>query len=222
MFTGIVQTVATVTDSKTSTKGVEIVVSPISKGWDCCVGDSIAVGGVCLTLANEIGIDGLGRFVVGPETVAITGLARWQKNNKHNIEPAMRANDRFGGHIVSGHVDGLVEIDTVTSVSDDPAEGMAYSLAVPPQMVAYCIHKGSITIEGISLTINEVKQSYDNDDEFGRVRCNLIPHTLEVTTASTWTPGQHLSVEYDKNVVTIVDTIRAILPGYITELEGTK
>ena len=147
------------------------------------VGASISHAGCCLTVVEK----GAGWYAVevSGETLGATTLAGWREGGRVNLERAARVGDELGGHIVSGHVDGVGEVLSVTE------EGGSHrvSVRVPRPLHRYIAPKGSITVDGVSLTVNEVE-----DDVFG---VNLIPHTWEVTTLGELGPGARVNLEID-------------------------
>jgi len=184
MFTGIVQAVGRISRLEPRGGDVELVVE--TGGLDvgrCEVGDSIAVSGACLT-ATRIEP---GSFVadVSRETLDKTILGGLVPGDPVNLELALRAGQPLGGHYVTGHVDGVAEVVDVT----EDARSWRVRFRVPASLARYIAPKGSATIDGVSLTINEVQ-----DQVFG---VNLIPHTLEVTTLGTLVPGRRVNLEVD-------------------------
>lgn len=147
------------------------------------IGASIAHAGCCLTVVEK-GADWFAVEVSG-ETLNMTTLGQWAVGQPINLERSARVGDELGGHIVSGHVDGVGE---VTSVQSDGGSHRV-QVRVPRPLHRYIAPKGSITVEGVSLTVNEVE-----DDVFG---VNLIPHTWDVTTLGTLTPGAQVNLEID-------------------------
>jgi len=147
------------------------------------LGASICVDGVCLTVA-QLERDSFTADVSG-ETLRVTTLGAKRAGARVNLEPSLRAGDALGGHWVSGHVDGIAEV--VETAQD--ARSLRVELAVPPDLARYVARKGSVTLDGVSLTVNEVR-----DARFG---INLIPHTLQVTTLGTLMPGVRLNLEVD-------------------------
>jgi riboflavin synthase len=147
------------------------------------LGASVAVDGVCLTVAAH----GAGSFFadVSGETLAVTTLGDRQAGARVNLEPSLRAGDSLGGHWVSGHVDGIAEV--MSTASD--ARSLRVVLAAPATLARYVARKGSVTLDGVSLTVNDVDGA-----TFG---FNLIPHTLEVTTLGGLKPGARLNLEID-------------------------
>jgi riboflavin synthase len=182
MFTGLIQDVGTVVGMSLIGGGARIRIAS-TLGSEISIGDSIAVNGICLTAtsANAIGfeIDAMN------QTLAVTSLGGIEPENRVNLELAMQASDRLGGHIVQGHVDG---VGTVAAVSED---GFARRLrvALGPELLRYAVDKGSITLSGVSLTIAELGDKW--------VEVSLIPETLERTTLGDSKPGSKLNVECD-------------------------
>ncbi len=181
MFTGLVQDKARVAAVERNGGGVRLTVEtsvdPIEPG------DSVSVNGVCLTVVD---VDER-RFDadVMDETLRRTTLGDQQPGDRVNLEPALRASDRLGGHIVQGHVDGTGVVDSVTS------EGLArlVRIGAPPELLRYVVEKGSIAVDGISLTVVE-----DRADGF---TVAVIPHTAEVTTLGIRRPGDRVNLEVD-------------------------
>ncbi len=183
MFSGIVADVGTIARAEDRDGGLRLSVATRGLGMDDVqLGDSIAVNGVCLTVVN---IEGNTFAVdVSRETLNCTvGLDR--PGARVNLEKALRLSDRLGGHLVSGHVDGVGEVLGF----DDLGESWRLDVRAPQQLARYIAMKGSVTINGVSLTVNEV-----NGAEFS---VNLIPHTLAVTTLNELRPGLNVNVEID-------------------------
>jgi riboflavin synthase len=149
----------------------------------CAPGDSISVSGVCLTMLEP---DDNGYFAdVSAETLELTTLGELEPGQEVNLELAMRVQDRLGGHMVSGHVDGRARL--ISRCPDARAERFEFEL--PAGLARYVAKKGSICIDGVSLTVNEV--------DGVRFSVCLIPHTLEITTLGTLEPGSWVNVEVD-------------------------
>ncbi len=146
-------------------------------------GDSVAVGGVCLT-ALEIS-DQVFSADLSAETLECTSLGRLRVGDPVNLEPALKASDRLGGHFVTGHVDGLGRLES--RVAGDGSEVLVF--AVPKALARYLAPKGSVTVDGVSLTVNRA-----GDESF---EVTLIPHTLEVTTLGDLVPGDEVNLEVD-------------------------
>ena len=188
MFTGIVQEVGQLRRVETRGEGaaqdrrLEITHSAITRDR-LNLGDSICVAGVCLTVAGH----GHSSFLadVSGETLRVTTLGAKLPGALFNLEPALRAGDSLGGHWVSGHVDGIAEV-----ISKTPdARSLKLELAAPRELARYIARKGSVTLDGVSLTVNAV--------DGAKFSINLIPHTLEVTTLGTLAPGDKLNLEID-------------------------
>jgi riboflavin synthase len=183
MFSGIVADTGTIRSAQDREGGLRLMVATRLLGMeDVALGDSIAVNGVCLTV---IAVEGRDFTVdVSRETLdCTTGLE--QQGARVNLEKAMRLSDRIGGHLVSGHVDGVGEVVSF----DDIGESWRLVVRAPQPLSKYIAMKGSITINGVSLTVNHVSGS-----EF---EVNLIPHTLEVTTLNELGKGGRVNLEID-------------------------
>lgn len=184
MFTGIVQAVGTVVALTPRGGDVELVVDTGALGLTgAALGDSIAVAGACLTVTR---IDGP-RFAadVSNETLAKTTLGRLRAGSRVNLEKALTAGQALGGHYVTGHVDG---VGRVVGTHDD-GRSWRVTFELPAELARYAAQKGSVTIEGVSLTVNEVEGT--------RFGVNLIPHTREVTTLGELAAGAAVNVEVD-------------------------
>lgn len=181
MFTGIVETVGMVTGTTEIGEGRRLQISV--DGWaPVPVGASIAVNGVCLTALEskgQIEVD------VIPETLSRTNLGSLSEGDRVNLERAMTADGRFDGHIVQGHVDGT---GTVESLYEDQ-RGVVMTIEAPADLMRYVVQKGSITIDGVSLTIAALDE--------GAFSVALIPHTLEITTLGLRKAGEVVNLEVD-------------------------
>ena len=184
MFTGIIQTVGTVASIEPRGGDVRLTIGARDLGFDdVAVGDSICVSGVCLT---AIALDGA-QFAadVSVETLSCTTLGALKIGNGVNLEKSLRLVDRLGGHLVSGHVDG---VGKVIAVAPD-ARSQRWTFELPDALARYVAAKGSICIDGVSLTVNEV--------EHNRFGVNLIPHTIDVTTFRDKRAGDSVNIEVD-------------------------
>lgn len=184
MFTGIVETQGKV--ALLEQRGGDLRLGIESAGIDwasVAIGDSIATSGVCLTVI-ELTKQGYIADVSG-ETLSLTTIGSWQVGDKVNLERALTPTSRLGGHIVSGHVDGIGEV--LRRESDARSE--RFVIRAPAALAKYIAHKGSITIDGTSLTVNQV-----NGNEFD---INIVPHTLQVTVIGNYQPGTRVNLEVD-------------------------
>jgi riboflavin synthase len=182
MFTGLIQDVGRVESVDAGEDGARLRIAT-SLAAEIEPGDSVAVSGACLT-ATTITADGFETEAMN-QTLEVTSLGGLEAGGRVNLELAMKASDRLGGHIVQGHVDGVGE---VSSIEED---GFARRLRVTldPELLRYAIDKGSITLDGVSLTIADLGESW--------VSVSLIPETLERTTLGDAAPGRKLNVECD-------------------------
>lgn len=186
MFTGIISAMGKVREPQKLGDGVRLTIDTPA-GWleGVVVGDSIAVNGACMTV---VAIDGdTFEIEVSAESLSkTTGLDTW---GEVNLEKALRVGDRLDGHIVSGHVDGVGQVE----VMEPKAESWHLVVRAPMKLSPYLAYKGSITVNGVSLTINEVE-----DTPVGtRVSINLIPHTVEVTTLKRLKAQDWVNLEID-------------------------
>ncbi len=194
MFTGIVTDIGTVT--RVERRGdTRIVVATAYDTARIDLGASIACSGVCLTVVDKApagatgGEPGWFAVDVSAETIARTAPEQWSRGRRLNLERAMKLGDELGGHIVTGHVDGVAAVKGVCADGDSRRIGFAAPAALAP----YLARKGSITIDGVSLTVNEVADEADAT-EFA---INLIPHTRSMTTLGALAPGDSVNVEID-------------------------
>lgn len=183
MFTGIITDVGRVRAVRDTNRDRRF---EIETGYDTAtidMGASVSHAGCCLTVVDKG--EGWIAVEVSGETLSMTTLGDWTEGRRINLERAARLGDELGGHIVSGHVDGVGEVVSVTP------EGGSHRIAIraPRPLHRYIAPKGSIAVEGVSLTVNEVA-----DDVFG---VNIIPHTWEVTTLGGLKPGSRVNLEID-------------------------
>jgi riboflavin synthase len=186
MFTGIVEETGTVRAVQQEGAVVRLVVETQLDLGDTQLGDSIAVNGVCLTVTKlEAGSPTRVSFDVGPESLRITSLSAAKPGRGVHLERALRVGDRLGGHMVQGHVDGLGKVRSTSQQGDT----LIIWIDAPEEILRLCIHKGSICIDGTSLTINEL-------DDRG-LQVWLIPHTLERTRLAELKVGDPVNLEND-------------------------
>lgn len=184
MFTGIIECTGRIKNINPKGGDFELVIDTgVLDMADVKLGDSIAVNGVCLTVTQfseqSFCAD------VSAETIKRTKLADQKSGDKVNLEKACRPDTRLGGHIVSGHVDGVGRVDKVSA----NANAVDYWIEAPAELAHYIAEKGSITLDGISLTVNEVKGRY--------FRLTIIPHTSERTAIADWQVGARINLEVD-------------------------
>ena len=187
MFTGIITDIGTVAQLAERATGTRLRISSRYDSQTIGIGASIACSGVCLTVVATEGTDGGCIFDVeaSPETLARTTIGTWQPGSRINLERALRAGDELGGHIVSGHVDGLASI---LDRADD--NDMArFTLAAPAGLARFIATKGSVALDGTSLTVNSV-----NEDRFDIM---LIPHSLQKTNWGEKRAGDQVNLEVD-------------------------
>jgi riboflavin synthase len=192
MFTGIVRELGTVARFEAGRLEVEAR----DTAADAAVGDSVSVSGACLTVVERT--DGRLAFDVVPETVARTSFGRLERGARVNLESALRASDRLGGHVVQGHVDGVGRVRSL----EPEGEGGRLSIEAPAELLRYCVEKGSIAVEGVSLTVAALGDDW--------LEIALVPHTLAETTLGEVTPGQPVNLEVD------------VLAKYVERLLGAR
>jgi riboflavin synthase len=183
MFTGLVESLGTVRSVVSDGAGTLIAIEEPLVARNLPLGASVAVNGVCLTVVA--GDERSFSFQAGPETLKLTNLGELQAGMKVNLERSLRLGDRLGGHIVQGHVDGIGRI----SQRERQAEWETVWFACAPELTRQMIRKGSITIDGVSLTLVDVAE--------GRFSVALIPHTMAITTLGFKQPGDTVNLEID-------------------------
>ena len=194
MFTGIIQEIGYITDISTNNEAMQITIGATKVLEDVKLGDSIAVNGVCLTVTSftkeSFCID------VMPETFRATSMAGLTVGSPLNLERSLAVGDRMGGHFVTGHVDGIAKIVEKTPLDN----AVYYTLEMDKELIKYCIMKGSIAVDGISLTIYGVT---DN-----QIKLSLIPHTVIHTILGSKNVGDIVNIECDmlsKHVANLIN-----------------
>lgn len=187
MFTGLVSDVGEVVGVERRNGLTRLTVESAYDPETVLIGASIVHDGCCLTVVEREAAPRGMRYVVevAPEALAVTTLGNLEKGHKVNLERSLRAGDELGGHIVTGHVDGLGEVLSVTA----DGEGWRLKIAPPKEIEHLIAQKGSIAVAGVSLTVNEV-----DEEGFGLM---IIPHTWAVTTLSSLSPGDKVNLEAD-------------------------
>lgn len=183
MFTGIVEEMGAVTMMEKTLAGTRVTLLASTVLGDLKIGDSVSVNGICLTVVSKGDRDF--SVEVSPETLSVTTLGQLLPGTPVNLERPMKLNERIGGHLVAGHVDG---VGTIRSRQQE-GNAIFFTIEAPPEILRYCVLKGSITVDGISLTINDVTQ-------YG-VTIAVIPHTAKVTTLGLKQVNDTVNLEAD-------------------------
>lgn len=191
MFTGIVTAIGTITSVEDRGDMRVRIACP----WDPAridIGASIACSGVCLTVVEKGGTPGDAWFAVdvSGETVSRTAQDQWRADRRINLEPALRMGDELGGHMVTGHVDTVGRI----ALAEDIGGSTRLEILAHADIAPYVAEKGSITVDGVSLTVNDVEDEANGDVRFA---LNIIPHTGEVTTLGDLSEGDAVNLEID-------------------------
>ena len=191
MFTGIVTAIGTI--EKVEQRGdLHVTITCPFDPAGIAIGASIACSGVCLTVVDRGGQPGTAWFTVdvSEETVSRTARDMWRQGRRINLEPSLKLGDEMGGHIVSGHVDAVGRIADWEPVGDSTS----LTVRAPAELAPFIAPKGSITVDGVSLTVNEVADREDGSVDFG---LNVIPHTAEATTLGEIAQGSEVNLEID-------------------------
>jgi riboflavin synthase len=183
MFTGIVRELGRIVSAEGGAGGLALAIEAPHTAAALTTGDSVSVNGVCLTA--ETVENGRVALHAVPETLARSTLGTLAAGDPVNVEPALRAGEPLGGHYVQGHVDGIGRVQSVV----EEGGGVRVVVDASPDVLRYCVEKGSIAVDGVALTIAELTA-----DGFAVV---LVPHTLDVTTLSDVAPGREVNLEVD-------------------------
>ena len=207
MFTGIIEAICKVTSVRPAAGGMLLTIDLADLAEGSSVSDSIAINGACLTIAR---LDGnLAAFDISPETLARTSLGKLNPSSEVNVELAMKPTDRFGGHFVQGHIDGTATIKAVNR----QGEFADIKFAAGPELLSQMVVKGSVAVDGISLTVAGMNQS--------SFRVAIIPQTLKKTTLGRLKNGDLVNIETDIIVKTVKKQLESILGGKGRERELT-
>jgi riboflavin synthase len=187
MFTGIVSSVGTVLGVAEHDRVRRLSISTHERVPLPAIGASVAIAGVCLTVVDAAGKpgDALLQVDAAPETLAVTTAGDWQAGTRLNLERSLKMGDELGGHMVSGHIDGVARI----VARKDMGESVQFSLEAPAALARFIAAKGSVALDGTSLTVNHVAAN--------RFDCLMIPHTLAVTTWGEKAAGDRVNLEVD-------------------------
>ena len=204
MFTGIITAIGTIRETATRGDLHAVIACPYDPAG-IAIGASIACSGVCLTVVERGGSAGDAWFAVdiSGETVSRTAGGMWQAGRRLNLEQALKLGDELGGHIVTGHVDAVGTIDAREEIGGS----LHVTVAAPAEIAPYIAAKGSITVDGVSLTVNALDDQPDGSCHF---HLNLIPHTAEVTTLGELRQGDAVNLEID------------VLARYLQRLKSLK
>ena len=203
MFTGIITDIGTIRSAE-QRGDLRLVIGCDYDMSGVAIGASIACSGACLTVVDK-GRDGEGNWFavdISAESIAKTAPV-WAQGGSLNLERALKVGDELGGHIVTGHVDGVGEVVSVTPEGDSHR----VVIAAPAELARSIAEKGSITVDGVSLTVNAVEDQPDGSAHFG---LNIIPHTFAVTTLDGLAPGRKVNLEID------------VLARYLARMQGVK
>ena len=200
MFTGIITDIGIIVSAE-QRGDLRLVIGTTYDMDSVAIGASIACSGVCLTVVDKA--DGWFAVDASAETVARTATGMWNAGNRLNLERALKVGDELGGHIVTGHVDGVGQIVASETVGDS----WKVTAAAPASLSPYIADKGSITVDGVSLTVNEVADQADGTAHF---TLNIIPHTAAMTTLDSLPAGREINLEID------------VLARYLRRLEDLR
>jgi riboflavin synthase len=187
MFTGIITDIGTIISAE-QRGDLRLVIGTSYDMDSVAIGASIACSGVCLTVVEKAS----GQFAVdaSAETISRTAVGIWLAGNRLNLERALKVGDELGGHIVTGHVDGVGQVMENVRVGDS----WKVTVAAPAALAPYIAAKGSITVDGVSLTVNDVT---DQEGGTAHFTLNIIPHTAEMTTLNALITGRQVNLEID-------------------------
>jgi len=208
MFSGIIETTGTITAVEQTNAGAQLTLTTTIPLTEVSLGESICINGTCLTV-TEIGTTTLS-FDVSAESLRRTNLGNLTVGDQVNLERSLRVNDRLSGHVVSGHVDGVGRVQSIVPEGDS----FLYTFEIPSDLGRYLVEKGSIAVDGISLTVFHCTST--------GFSCAIIPHTYQVTTLHRRKPGDHVNIEVDmqgKYIEKFVqEAVASALAGPLQEL----
>lgn len=202
MFTGLVETIGKVVEIKPIDSGIQFSVETEWENPDLKLGDSIAINGACMTVTEFSELGNVFKFYASFKSLELTNLSRLGEGFIVNLERAMALGQRFGGHMVQGHVDGMAKVVSRKQIEKEVEE---FWVEIPEELRRYFVKKGSVTLDGISLTVVDVKD--------GNIQLILIPETMEKTNAGSWKKDQRLNVE--------VDVLAKYIENYLSQRSGS-
>ncbi|MCW7492853.1 riboflavin synthase [Leptospira sp. 2 VSF19] len=202
MFTGLVETLGKVITIEPIDSGIQFTIETEWENPDLKIGDSIAINGACMTVTEFSDLGNLFKFYASFKSLELTNLSRLGEGSTVNLERAMALGQRFGGHMVQGHVDGMAKVISRKKIETEVEE---FWVEIPKELQRYFVKKGSVTLDGISLTVVDVKD--------GNIQLILIPETMEKTNANTWKKDQRLNVE--------VDVLAKYIENYLEQRSGS-
>ena len=192
MFTGIIESIGKINQIDKTGFGLGISISVLEKIFnEVKIGDSVSIDGVCLTVTEKIISNNIICFDVVKETIDKTNLSNLELNDKVNIETAIKINESLGGHIVQGHIDTTGIINSIESID----ENFILKILIDKKWLKYCIKKGSIAFNGISLTIADINDNYNNQS--GIIMVSIIPHTWKNTNLQFKKKNDLINIETD-------------------------
>jgi len=192
MFTGIIESIGKINQIDKTGFGLGISISVLEKIFnEVKIGDSVSIDGVCLTITEKIISNNIICFDVVKETIDKTNLSNLELNDKVNIETAIKINESLGGHIVQGHIDTTGIINSIESID----ENFILKILIDKKWLKYCIKKGSIAFNGISLTIADINDNYNNQS--GIIMVSIIPHTWKNTNLQFKKKNDLINIETD-------------------------
>lgn len=210
MFSGIIETTGKITTIEQTSEGAKLILTADIPTTEVSLGESICINGACMTVTT-IGATELS-FDVSVESLRKTNLGDLQPGSLVNLERSLRMNDRLSGHVVSGHVDGVGQVQSIQPEGDS----FLYTFTIPTELSRYLVEKGSVAVDGISLTVFHCKPT--------SFTCAIIPHTHEVTTLHAKRPGDKVNIECDmqgKYIEKFVnEAVANVLAGPLQELRA--
>ena len=206
MFSGIIETTGTLTAVDKTNAGAQLTLTTPLPLAEISIGESICINGTCLTV-TVIGTTTLS-FDVSVESLRRTNLGNLTVGDHVNVERSLRVSDRLSGHVVSGHVDGVGQVDSIVPEGDS----FLYTFAIPSDLSRYLVEKGSVAVDGISLTVFHCTPT--------RFSCAIIPHTQYVTTLHHRKPGDHVNIEVDMQGKYIEKFVQDAVAGSLQELRN--